>query len=133
MYQSQVEFTITTVVSWDLTSVEGVSGGLTMNYTNNNGQAEDVVAIPGKFKGSQLSITKAPGAGFPTVLADKHRFGACACTQYSPTLASCNNDACFTGCPGALADNPCGDLEAMIHMDPRIHATIGIIDYVNMV
>ncbi|CAK9023897.1 unnamed protein product [Durusdinium trenchii] len=108
MYQSQVEFTITTVVSWDLTSVEGVSGGLTMNYTNNNGQAEDVVAIPGKFKGSQLSITKAPGAGFPTVLADKHRFGACACTQYSPTLASCNNDACFTGCPGALADNPCG-------------------------
>lgn len=51
MYQSQVEFTITTVVSWDLTSVEGVSGGLTMNYTNNNGQAEDVVAIPGKFKG----------------------------------------------------------------------------------
>ena len=73
MYQSQVEFTITTVVSWDLTSVEGVSGGLTMNYTDSSGLSEDVVAIPGMFQGNQLSITKAPGAGFPTVLADKQR------------------------------------------------------------
>lgn len=51
MYQSQVEFTITTVVSWDLTSVEGVSGGLTMNYTDQDGKCENVVAIPPKFKG----------------------------------------------------------------------------------
>ena len=51
MYQSQVEFTITTVVSWDLTSVEGVYGGLTMNYTDQEGQTENVVAIPPKFKG----------------------------------------------------------------------------------
>ena len=51
MYQSQVEFTITTVVSWDLTSVEGVSGGLTMNYTDQDGKTENVVAIPPKFKG----------------------------------------------------------------------------------
>ena len=29
---------ITTVVSWDLTSVEGVSGGLTMNYTDEFGK-----------------------------------------------------------------------------------------------
>lgn len=29
---------ITTVVSWDLTSVEGVSGGVTMNYTDGNGK-----------------------------------------------------------------------------------------------
>ena len=29
---------ITTVVSWDLTSVEGVSGGLTMNYTDGGGK-----------------------------------------------------------------------------------------------
>ena len=54
MYQSQVEFTITTVVSWDLTSVEGVSGGLTMNYSDAFGQTENVVAIPPKFEGATV-------------------------------------------------------------------------------
>jgi len=108
MYQSQVEFTITTVVSWDLTSVEGVSGGLTMNYSDAFGQTENVVAIPPKFEGDKLFISKAPGIGFPTVLADKHRYGSCECTAFSPTLESCNNDACFTGCPSSLADNACG-------------------------
>ncbi|CAJ1407729.1 unnamed protein product [Effrenium voratum] len=108
MYQSQVEFTITTVVSWDLTSVEGVSGGITMNYTDGEGTVVDVVALPGKFKGSRLSITDAPGVGFKTVLADKHRYGACTCTSFSPDDPNCNNDACYTGCPGSLADNPCG-------------------------
>ena len=57
MYQSQVEFTITSVVSWDLTSVEGVSGGLTMNYTDSYDVKEDVVAIPGKFKGICFAMT----------------------------------------------------------------------------
>lgn len=108
MYQSQVEFTITTVVSWDLTSVEGVSGGLTMNYTDQDGTTENVVAIPPKFKGNKLVISKAPGAGFPTVLADKHHYGTCDCPSFSPSSASCNNDACFTGCPSSLADNACG-------------------------
>ncbi|CAK9102274.1 unnamed protein product [Durusdinium trenchii] len=107
-YQSQVEFTITNVVSWDLTSVEGVSGGITMNYTDADDDETDVVAIPAKFEGDRLSITPAPGAGFPTVLADKHRYGPCTCTSYSPTDPNCNNDACFTGCPGSLANNPCG-------------------------
>lgn len=50
-YQSQVEFTITNVVSWDLTSVEGVSGGITMNYTDADDDETDVVAIPAKFEG----------------------------------------------------------------------------------
>eukprot|EP00438_Fugacium_kawagutii_P036765 Skav205321 [mRNA] locus=scaffold3444:292965:297795:- [translate_table: standard] len=116
MYQSQVEFTITSVVSWDLTSVEGVSGGLTMNYTDFTGDARNVVAIPPAFKGAkgpnffchELFISKAPGAGFPTVLADKHRYGECYCPSYDPGLESCNSDACFTGCPSSLADNPCG-------------------------
>lgn len=56
MYQSQVEFTITTVVSWDLTSVEGVSGGITMNYTDGEGTVVDVVALPGKFKGQAFAL-----------------------------------------------------------------------------
>jgi len=107
-YQSQVEFTITTVVSWDLTSVEGVSGGVTMNYTDGNGKKTDVVALPGKFTGSLLKIQPAPGIGFPTVLADKHVYGECNCPVFSPENPSCNTDACYTGCPGSLADNPCG-------------------------
>eukprot|EP00439_Symbiodinium_sp_Y106_P069512 s1754_g11.t5 len=99
-YQSQVEFTNL--------GADRVSGGVTMNYTDGNGKKTDVVALPGKFTGSLLKIQPAPGIGFPTVLADKHVYGECNCPVFSPENPSCNTDACYTGCPGSLADNPCG-------------------------
>jgi len=66
------------------------------------------VAIPGKFSGSELKVVPAPGIGFPTVLSDKNVLGSCDCQSFSPTSESCNNEACYAGCPGPLVDNPCG-------------------------
>ena len=43
-------------------------------------------------------------------LQRRHHYGTCDCPSFSPSSASCNNDACFTGCPSSLADNACGDM-----------------------
>ncbi|CAK0797897.1 unnamed protein product [Prorocentrum cordatum] len=111
-YMSQVEFTIDKsgegAVWYDMSSVEGVSGGITMNYTDSSGNAQTDVAVPGRFSGSGLEVVPAPGIGFPTVLSDKNALGPCECQTFSPSSKSCNTDACFAGCPGPLVDNPCG-------------------------
>jgi len=110
-YQSQFEFTITEsggVVSFDVTSVEGVSGGLTMTYTSDLGAVIKAEAVPDKFDGDTLQIVQAPRFGFPTVLSNKWTEGACSCSKFSPDSADCNTDACYAGCPGSLANNPCG-------------------------
>jgi len=113
-YQSQFEFTISEtgegsgVVSFDVTSVEGVSGGLKMTYADDRGNSVEDVAVPGKFEGTSLKIVEAPGYGFPTVLSNKWAEGDCTCTQWSPDSAECNTDACLAGCPSPLADNAYG-------------------------
>ncbi|CAK0791688.1 unnamed protein product, partial [Prorocentrum cordatum] len=111
-YMSQVEFTIDRsgegAVWYDMSSVEGVSGGITMNYTDASGNAQTDVAIPGKFSGSELRVVPAPGIGFPTVLSDKNVQGSCECESFSPSSNRCNTDACYASCPGPLVDNPCG-------------------------
>jgi len=111
-YQSQFEFTITEsgsgVVSFDVTSVEGVSGGLTMTYTDSEGNAVNDVAIPGKFEGDTLQIVEAPGYGFPTVLSNKWTAGDCTCAKFDVDSEECNTDACYAGCPSSLADDFCG-------------------------
>jgi len=111
-YMSEVEFTIEKsgkgAVWYDMSSVEGVSGGITMNYTDNHGATQTDVAVPGKFKGNALKVVPAPGIGFPTVLSDKNTLGACVCDVWDVDSKECNSDACFAGCPGSLVDNPCG-------------------------
>lgn len=111
-YMSQVEFTIEPngkgAVWYDMSSVEGVSGGITMNYTDDDGKTQIDVAIPGPFQGSLLKVVPAPGIGFPTILSDKNTLGACSCDVWSKDSNECNTDACYAGCPGNLVDNACG-------------------------
>mmetsp|Transcript_67398 Transcript_67398/g.171061 ORF Transcript_67398/g.171061 Transcript_67398/m.171061 type:complete len:517 (+) Transcript_67398:145-1695(+) len=112
MYMSEVEFTIEAsgkgAVWYDMSSVEGVSGGITMNYTDDAGNMQTDVAVPAKFQGTTLQVVLAPGIGFPTVLSDKNRLGSCTCNEWDIDSPECNSDACFAGCPGSLVDNPCG-------------------------
>jgi len=113
MYQSEVEFTIqqseTGQIFYDMSSVEGVSGGITMNYTDRNGAVQYDIAMPEQPPSGVLQIVPAPQAGFPTVLSDKNLHNApCVCTKYDPSDPACNTASCLAGCPGALVDNPCG-------------------------
>lgn len=109
-YQSQVEWTIQPSgmgnVWFDLSSVEGVSGGIRMSYTDADGNQESAQAIPGKP--SSLPIVQAPEVGFPVILAEKHVHGTCDCTTFFPASSSCNTAACYAACPGPLVENPCG-------------------------
>jgi len=111
-FMSEVEFTIeasgTGAVWYDMSSVEGVSGGITMNYTDDHGATQTDVAVPGRFHGTALKVVPAPGIGFPTVLSDKNTLGACMCNVWDVDSKDCNSDACYAGCPGSLVDNPCG-------------------------
>jgi len=111
-YMSLVEFTIQESgrgqVFYDMSSVEGVSGGISMNYTDDFGHVQTDVAVPGKFSGNRLSVVSAPEIGFPTVLSDKNVDGNCDCDEFSPNKTSCNTAGCYAGCPGSLVDNPCG-------------------------
>jgi hypothetical protein len=111
-YQSQFEFTITEsgtgVVSFDVTSVEGVSGGLVMSYRDNSGNLVNDSAVPGKFEGDTLKIEEAPGYGFPTVLSNKWSAGGCTCAEWSTDSEECNTEACYASCPSSLGDNPRG-------------------------
>lgn len=126
-YMSLVEFTIQESgkgqVYYDMSSVEGVSGGISMNYTDDYGRTQTDVAVPGKFPGASLKVEPAPEVGFPTVLSDKNTRGTCNCLYWDPNDAMCNSDACFAGCPGALVDNPCGQhrcrvFYAQLYQDP---------------
>jgi len=110
-YQSQIEWTILKdgegPVSYDLTSVEGVSGGISMSYVDSSGSISNSTAVPPKP--ATLKVVEAPGFGFKTILADKHVVtGSCACNAFSPTDDACNTDACYAGCPAALVNVPCG-------------------------
>lgn len=111
-YMSEVEFTIQQSgrgqVYYDMSSVEGVSGGITMNYTDDLGRTQTDVAVPGKFRGKKLKVLRAPGVGFPTVLSDKNTLGACTCAAWDEGDAECNSAACLAGCPGSLVENACG-------------------------
>lgn len=111
-FMSQVEFTIqpsgSGQIFYDLTSVEGVSGGVTMNYTDDLGKLQTCVAVPAKFSGSKLSVVPAPGIGFPTVMSDKNTLGECNCLYWNRDDPACNTDACLASCPGNLVDNACG-------------------------
>mmetsp|Transcript_64056 Transcript_64056/g.179212 ORF Transcript_64056/g.179212 Transcript_64056/m.179212 type:complete len:456 (+) Transcript_64056:45-1412(+) len=111
-YMSEVEFTIQEnakgQVWYDMSSVEGVSGGITMNYTDARGRTQTDTAVPGPFVGSTLKVVRAPGIGFRTVLSDKNFLGACTCDKWDPLDPVCNSDACRAGCPGSLVDNACG-------------------------
>lgn len=111
MYQSQIEWTIAEdgqgPVSYDLTSVEGVSGGISVSYIDSSGQNSTSSAVP--RRPTKLQAVDAPGLGFKTILADKHTVaGTCNCDVFSPQNASCNTDACYAGCPGALVNTACG-------------------------
>jgi len=126
-YMSEVEFTIEAsgrgAVWYDMSSVEGVSGGITMNYTDDTGKTQHDVAVPGRFQGDRLKVVPAPGIGFPTVLSDKNTLGSCTCNVWDKDSAECNSDACYAGCPGSLVDNPCGQhrcrkFYAQLYQDP---------------
>merc|ERR1740138_1271249 len=112
MFMSEVEFTIqpsgSGAVWYDMSSVEGVSGGISMTYTDDFGHTQTDVATPGPFEGNALRVVHAPGIGFPTVLSDKNQLGVCNCLTWDPLSEVCNSNACYAGCPGALVENACG-------------------------
>eukprot|EP00928_Gymnodinium_smaydae_P026262 TRINITY_DN2067_c0_g1_i3.p1 TRINITY_DN2067_c0_g1~~TRINITY_DN2067_c0_g1_i3.p1 ORF type:complete len:440 (-),score=50.15 TRINITY_DN2067_c0_g1_i3:148-1467(-) len=111
-FQSQVEWTIQKSgmgqVWFDLSSVEGVSGGISMEYIDDNKASTLSKAEPQKPDG--LQIISSPVGGFPTVPSDKYTFKSadCHCAQYDEGDAACNSDACLSGCPPSLVDNACG-------------------------
>lgn len=126
-YMSLVEFSIQESgkgqIYYDMSSVEGVSGGMSMNYTDDFGKVQTDSAVPGMFTGGTLAIVAAPEIGFPTVLSDKNTRGTCQCIYWDPNSPECNSDACFAGCPGSLVDNPCGQhrcraFYAKLYQDP---------------
>lgn len=111
-YMSQIEWTIQQSgqgnVWYDLSSVEGVSGGISMDYMDEDGNLQTAIAEPARFNGSVLRVESAPGIGFPTVFADKHHYGACNCSTYSSTNEACHADSCLAGCPGSIVNDACG-------------------------
>lgn len=125
-FMSEVEFTIQESeqgqIYYDMSSVEGVSGGITMNYTDDLGREQTAVAVPGKFQGDKLQVVTTPG--FPTVLSDKNVLGSCDCPTWDPNDVQCTTEACFASCPGALVDNACGQHKCRVfyaqkYTDPR--------------
>lgn len=118
LYQSQAEFTVLTkLVSYDITSVEGLSGGLVMTYTDDAMHVSSAECLPNAPVGNQLQIVSAEDVGFPTILSDKNQPSVpggpppseeCVCTVYHPDDPACNTPACYAACPSVLGDNPCG-------------------------
>jgi len=114
-FMSQAEFTIDVSgggqVWYDISSVEGVSGGISMTYIDDWNRTSRAAAAPGKFQGGALRVVDAPRLGFKTVLSDKHTAGVCDCAtwnRFDPEGTGCNSDACRAGCPGSLVEDACG-------------------------
>lgn len=111
-FMSQVEFTIEPsgvgAVWFDMSSVEGVSGGMSISYTDDYGATAKAVAAPSAFQGTDLQVVDR--LGFKTVLSDKNQLGVanCRCSNFTATSVECNQPACFASCPGELVENPCG-------------------------
>lgn len=125
-YQGQFEFTIaisspdtadnTATVSFDLTFVEGFSGGLAMGYERPDKVGITVNATPARpSPSSRAQIVQAPdGHGFPTVLSDKWtENGTCLDTcnpegSFQKDPKACGVDKCLAACPAGLSKNACG-------------------------
>lgn len=126
-FQGAAEFTIKPdrqgVVSFDITYVEGVSGGLSMSYEDDGqvtGQIRKttVQAAPERPDASKYpSLKREPtNFGFMTLKSDKNRGKAdCAKCNYTwpygkdgKGQAGCPDDGCLAGCPPSIANDPCG-------------------------
>lgn len=87
--QAEAEFTVSNVVSYDLTFVEAISCGINMTYTPNSGQPVKVECVPDKP--NKLNIDNS--LGYPTILSDKYTG-----TEEAKLMAGCADNLANTVC-----------------------------------
>ena len=87
--QAEAEFTISNVVSYDLTFVEAISCGIKMTYTPDGGQPVEVSCVPNKPENLDIDTS----LGYPTILSDKYTG-----TPEHRDMAGCSADMANTVC-----------------------------------